>query len=546
MDRKFEITLTGIFLFLIFSIGIVQAIAELKKGESVQFFDALEDTFLTPLHNRRSSADFYDSLIQKMVDNRVLLENIKDTAGDDEDGWSTVGEHTDDIIFSAGDLKKIVVNVNRHRSVNPQLRIITQLDSLITLLNSLYDNVQAQGAVTDLLTEHKKVTQYLQNLAPAFKRPGLLSYPILVVKHFFLYTIFNREYLRKYETELEETSVFANTLRPFMQFFRYTLLHDWGEKALEGKNRWLFYKQGVDYLIHPYILDKRSVVVDPEDTPIMDNAVDSIVAFRDELAKRDIEMMVVIAPGKASIYPDLLSSRKDPQKTAPENHSLKMMRDLNEQGIETVDLFSALTEARKRDTEFGDSLYLAQDTHWKTRGVQVAAKTVADHIRAKSWFAELGPNVEYTCEAKTIERDGDIRVMADLPDFKLPFFSMPFYKEKTTCLQVYQIRRGEDSTVVSKNLFRDDYRNSKILVLGDSFSRIYQSDKPGSAGWISHLAYELSLPVCSIVSDGGASTLVREKLERKKGVLKGRKLVVWEFVERDIRYGAEGWRDIKL
>jgi len=116
----------------------------------------------------------------------------------------------------------------------------------------------------------------------------------------------------------------------------------------------------------------------------------------------------------------------------------------------------------------------------------------------------------------------------------------------TTCYQVFQVRRGEDSTVVSKKLFRDDYRRSKILILGDSFSRIYQSDKPRSAGWISHLAYELSLPVCSIVSDGGASTLVREKLERKKGVLKGKKLVVWEFVERDIRYGAEGWRDIKL
>jgi len=39
---------------------------------------------------------------------------------------------------------------------------------------------------------------------------------------------------------------------------------------------------------------------------------------------------------------------------------------------------------------------------------------------------------------------------------------------------------------------------------------------------------------------------VREKLERKKGVLRGKKLVIWEFVERDIRYGAEGWRDIRL
>lgn len=430
MNRKIEITLTGIFIFLIFSIGIVQSIAELKKGETIQFLDAFEDTFITPLNTRNRSADFYDSLVRKMSDYQVLLEKVKGAGGDNFEGWSGAEERSDDIIFSAGDLKKAVVNVNRHRLLNSHGGIITRLDSLINLLNSLYDNVQAQKAVNDLLAEHEQVMRYTRSLAHAFSRPGVVSYPILVAKNFFLYTIFNREYLRKYETELEETSVFANTLRPFMQFFRYSVLHDWGEKALEGKSRWLFYKQGVDYLIRPYILDKRSVVVDPEDTPIRDNAVDSIVAFRDELAKRDIEMIVVIAPGKASIYPDLLSSRTGRPTTVSENHSLRMMRELNERGIETVDLFFALIEARKQDNEFGDSLYLAQDTHWNTRGVQVVANAVADHIRVKPWFAGLGPTVEYSCEAVTVERDGDVRGMADLPDFELPFFTVPFYEKR--------------------------------------------------------------------------------------------------------------------
>jgi hypothetical protein len=54
------------------------------------------------------------------------------------------------------------------------------------------------------------------------------------------------------------------------------------------------------------------------------------------------------------------------------------------------------------------------------------------------------------------------------------------------------------------------------------------------------------VPLASIVSDGGASTLVRQTLARKKGVLRGKKLVVWEFIERDFRYGAEGWKDVEL
>jgi hypothetical protein len=67
-----------------------------------------------------------------------------------------------------------------------------------------------------------------------------------------------------------------------------------------------------------------------------------------------------------------------------------------------------------------------------------------------------------------------------------------------------------------------------------------------SAGWISQFANEMQTPVASIVSDGGASTLVREKLARRSGALKNKKLVIWEFVERDLRFGAEGWKKVRF
>jgi len=82
--------------------------------------------------------------------------------------------------------------------------------------------------------------------------------------------------------------------------------------------------------------------------------------------------------------------------------------------------------------------------------------------------------------------------------------------------------------------------------LGDSFLRIYQSDQPGSAGFIAHLAVEFGFDLASIVSDGGASTLVRQQLYRKPALLAGKKVVIWEFVERDIRFGTEGWQDVPL
>jgi hypothetical protein len=91
-----------------------------------------------------------------------------------------------------------------------------------------------------------------------------------------------------------------------------------------------------------------------------------------------------------------------------------------------------------------------------------------------------------------------------------------------------------------------DAPESQILILGDSFLRIYEQDEPGAAGLIAHLARELGQPLTAIVNDGGASTLVRQALARRPALLLNKKLVVWEFAERDIRFGTEGWQIVPL
>ena len=72
------------------------------------------------------------------------------------------------------------------------------------------------------------------------------------------------------------------------------------------------------------------------------------------------------------------------------------------------------------------------------------------------------------------------------------------------------------------------------------------ADEPGSAGLIAHLARLLDQPLASIVNDGGASTLVRQELARKPELLDGKTLVIWEFIERDIRFGLQGWQHVPL
>jgi len=175
-------------------------------------------------------------------------------------------------------------------------------------------------------------------------------------------------------------------------------------------------------------------------------------------------------------------------------------------------------------------LYLAQDSHWSPAGVALAARAVAQRLLERGWI-QPGP-VAFVEEPALVERLGDVLRM--LQSAALERAVIP---ERVACARVVRADTRQPY---------QDLPDSEVLVLGDSFLRIYQQDEPGAAGFIAHLAKELGRSLTSLVSDGGASTLVRQELHRRPGLLQGKRVVVWEFVERDLRLGAEGWQPLPL
>jgi hypothetical protein len=213
--------------------------------------------------------------------------------------------------------------------------------------------------------------------------------------------------------------------------------------------------------------------------------------------------------------------------------------------VEIVDLFSVFAEAREGLSP-GDNTryYLSQDSHWSPEGMRLAARAVAGRILDLGWVGDpilqkdrkMGTlekgKVRYRLKPANIERYGDVLKM-----MRAPQIEGKFEPETLNCAQVVNADTSQ--------LYQAD-PDSEVLVIGDSFLRIYSRDEPGSGGFVEHLACELGFPLTSIVNDGGASTLVRQELSRKPALLRNKKLVIWEFVERDIRFGTEGWQQVPL
>jgi len=330
------------------------------------------------------------------------------------------------------------------------------------------------------------------------------------------------ENLRRFEKRLDEACWLAPLVRPMVQLAQFAVLDDCGEKAVRGREDWFFYKPEVQYLVEPW---------PPRTGAPPDDPVAAILDFRDQLAARGIALVVVPAPDKASVYPEMLSARAG-SASEPVNPATRgVLARLEAAGVEVVDLFEVFARAKAgAPTGTPASLYLAQDTHWSPEAVRLAAEAVAQRVLDRGWIVR-GP-AGYDPKPIAVGRRGDILEM-----IRVPQIEHRFPPESILCSQVVRSENG---------LPYGDDPSSPVLVLGDSFLRIYQRDQPGAAGFVAHLARALGLPLSSVVNDGGASTLVRQELYRRPSLLAGKRVVVWEFVERDLRFGTEGWQQIPL
>lgn len=376
--------------------------------------------------------------------------------------------------------------------------------------------------------------------------------------------------LREYERTLEANSWVQQRARPLTRRALFEVFREMGGEAVPGRNGWLFYRPDIRYLVEPDRpeSDGPGRWARPKPVPSRrDGVLAAVVSFNEQLRKRGIELVVVPVPGKPAIYPEHLTRRARGGVGGVASPTEPLLAELARRGVTAVDLFRRFHDERRTETE--RPLYLRHDTHWTPFGAQIAAEAVAETLRKRGWVPS--PNVEFQVATVPVLRWGDVAAMTQLPELR-----ERFGPEEVTCLQVRHPVSGLMVPGMSDRpgTYRAAGGQAKVLLLGDSFSRVYQYLEPrslgklepgpagdaigtvdrrvtrallpGSAGFPALLARALRAPVDTIVSDGGAATEVRQRLSTNPEILEGKQVVVWQFVERDLALGAAGWEDVPL
>ncbi len=332
----------------------------------------------------------------------------------------------------------------------------------------------------------------------------------------------------KKERELQERSPVVWALRGHWNELRYRCGIPQSDKVTFGKDEWFFMTSSVhpDNVGFAKAKEKRLAL---------------FAKVRDVVRETGSELMIVILPDKARIYPDMVY--KDGVMPADKvGNYAKILAELDALGIAHADLATPMRAARQAITSSKpkDQLYFARDTHWRPGGALIAGQTVAAVIEAR-FGSRLGARQSMRLTGPSIARAvGDLTAQLGLLAVVQPD---AVHKQRTAAMSLLtddltELREYYGAELMgpggSVGMFGKD-PDAEILVIGSSFAE--------ENGLVS-LSLGLARSVRANIIRGAAGILpLRATLDELQKGTKA-KVVVWEIVERGLFEGF--WLDPKL
>ncbi|MBN1577976.1 MAG: hypothetical protein JW913_15560 [Chitinispirillaceae bacterium] len=309
---------------------------------------------------------------------------------------------------------------------------------------------------------------------------------------------------------------------PFFDALRSWLLGFPAEQmGLEGRGGWLFFRKSIDYILGGDLTLQSELT----------NPLPHVIELKNYLAESGVDLLFVAVPNKEEVYFDRIGDFVPvPAVPLVNPYGRKFLADLQQAGVEVVDLLPAFLKAKVEDSLAGMEVYQRQDTHWSGRGMEIAAGLVAERIKAFSWYQRFTDTVSYSLTDTTVLRLGDLAE-------RLPQERQAYCKP-----QSLPLRRVINP---DKTPYDGNHVAAPLLLIGDSFTGVFELVDCKSAGIGSHIAYRTRIPV-DIITSWGGGPMVRQKMLRMRGKYLDRKqVVIYLMVARDLYRYSQGWEPLR-
>ena len=231
-----------------------------------------------------------------------------------------------------------------------------------------------------------------------------------------------------------------------------------------GRNGWLFYTgdgDGVDIRDFAGRWPYR-----PSDLDAWLRHVNGRVR---QYARLGARYLVVIAPNKQSMYPELVPAQYGPH--APGLVKAFFERARSYPGVEIMDLEPALR--RHRDTQ----LYLRGDSHWNARGAFYAAQAITNRLRQSLPTVGVLREEDYALQTRSIESGDLVRMLAldvKVSDQDFQYLRLTPAAQNIRYDTLHRIWVQPDHQRRPKAvMFGDSYGVALAPLLADAFSRLH-------------------------------------------------------------------------
>jgi hypothetical protein len=345
------------------------------------------------------------------------------------------------------------------------------------------------------------------------------------------------ETLHGYEAAIENASVLKGFFQPRIQEVLTGRLGAGNEKVLLGRDGWVYFQHGLDYVVHRSVIDpstlelaaKKMVDKGVEASPHPDPRPVFLQLDRD-CRKAGIHLIVMPAPDKVMLQPVQLYSGYAKLASVPVPNNEGYARLVAQMRAAGVDWF----EVAPASIAPGDVRYLRQDTHWTPEFMDSTAAALAAHIR-QTVSLSLAPPEGLRAVEERVARVGDLVDM-----LKLTASQSVFVPQPVTIQKIIDERSGQPV---------EPDPNAEVLLLGDSFTNIYSLRNMGwgsGAGFGEHLAYHLQRRIDVVALNGGGASRTRTELARQENAarLGHKKVIVYQFAVRDLL--AENWKPLPV